>query len=74
MYWLSVSSSRESRSRAVVLVQPSEHWHHYDPVRILADHARCWNRDSLTKPLMGAARVEVSESELSENAVQVTFP
>ena len=64
----------KSCSRAVIMVQSAEHWHRYDLVRIRADHARCWNRDSLTKPLMGAARVEILEGELTKKAVQVTFP
>jgi hypothetical protein len=56
------------------MVQPSEHWHRYDLARIRADHARRWNRDALTKALMGAARVEIPEGELTKKAVQVTFP
>jgi hypothetical protein len=56
------------------MVQPPEHWHRYDLPRIRTDDARCWDRDSPTKPLMRAVRVEISESELSENTVQVTLP
>jgi hypothetical protein len=56
------------------MVQPAEHWHRYDLAWIRADLPRCWNRDALTKALMGAARVEISESELSENAVQLPLP
>jgi hypothetical protein len=56
------------------MVQPSEHWHRDNLVRIRAGHARCWNRDTLTKALMRAARVDISESEFSENAVQVPLP
>ena len=43
---------RKSCSRAAVMVQPSEHRHRDDLVRIRANHARCWDRDPLTKPLM----------------------
>jgi hypothetical protein len=41
--------------RAVVMVQPSEHRHRDDLVRIRANDARRWDRDPLTKPLMRVA-------------------
>jgi hypothetical protein len=56
------------------MVQPAEHWRRYDLARIRADHAWRWDRDALTKALMGTASVEVPDSELTKKAVQVTLP
>ena len=40
----------------VVMVQPAEHWHRDDLVRLRAELPRCRNRDALTEALVGARR------------------
>ena len=55
------------------MVQPAEHWHRDGLVRLRAELPRCRNRDALTEALVGARRIEILESELAENAAQVTL-
>ena len=45
----------KSCSRAVVMVQPAEQCYRDDLARMRADHAPCWDRDPLTKPVLATS-------------------